>query len=282
MVWRYAGGELPLHKTHVMGILNVTPDSFSDGGRYAEPSAAIVRARELEANGASIVDIGAQSTRPGCTPLSAEEEWRRLQPVLTGLQGSLQVPISVDTFFPEVARRSLESGAAIINDVSGKLDGVMPSVAARYGAGLVMMHAGNGADDVGEGDSVAAVRRFFAQALAVAEQAGMDRRQLCLDMGIGFGKTREGDRQVIAQLPSILQDLPPVAVLCGASRKRVAAGAEETLPTEERLPGTLALHSLAQWNGARILRVHDVWEAVRAAESVDLLIKENIEWIRSK
>lgn len=274
MVWRYAGGALELSRTHIMGIVNVTPDSFSDGGRYETPAAVIARAGELERQGAAVVDIGAQSTRPGCTVLSPDEEWQRLSPVLAGLVGKLRVPVSVDTFYPEVARRALEAGAAIINDVSGSLINGMPALAAQYGAGLVMMHAGGGADDPGETNGPAAVRAYFKQALMTAEKAGLSREQVCLDIGVGFGKSREGDRQVIAQLPSLLADLPPVAVLCGASRKRVTAGLQGEVPVEERLPGTLALHTLAQWNGARILRVHDVKEAVRAAESVDMVLKE--------
>lgn len=274
MVWRYSGGTLQLDRTLVMGILNVTPDSFSDGGQFAEPEKAVAHAAEMERDGAAMIDLGGQSTRPGSRPISWQEEWERIHPVLLRLRETVGVPISVDTFYPEVAQRALENGAAVINDVSGSLQNGMPELAACYGAGLVMMHAGNGADDTGEEDAVAAVRRYFETALETAQKAGLPRENVCLDVGIGFGKSRRGDREVVARLAEIRKGLPPVAVLCGASRKRVTAGEEPLLPVTQRLPGTLAIHTLAQWNGARILRVHDVKEAVTAARLVDAVREE--------
>lgn len=269
MVWRYRNGELKLNRTHIMGVINVTPDSFFAGGRCASPSLALSRAREMEREGASVIDIGAQSTRPGSVQISEEEEWARLSPVLEVLQGQLSVPISVDTFYPRVARLALENGAAIINDVSGGLSGEMAALAAEFEAGLVMMHTGGQ-----EGtSSPAAVRSFFEQALIVAEKQGLARSFVCLDIGVGFGKTREKDRRLIAELSQIVKGLPPVALMCAASRKRVSCANDETLPPEERLSGTLALHTVAQWNGARVLRVHDVKEAVLAARNIDLLLK---------
>lgn len=266
----YKGGRLDLsHHTHIMGILNVTPDSFSDGGHYFSPESAVAHALEMQAQGADIIDIGAQSTRPGHTPVSPEEEWRRLEPVLAALRGRLAVPISIDTYFPEVACRAIEAGAHILNDVSGDPGNGMPETTVRCGAGLVMMHAGGGAQAEDTADAVAAVRLYFQEALAAASRAGLPPEAVCLDPGIGFGKSRTGDLELIARLPETLAGLPETAVLVGASRKRVVGACCGNPPPAERLPGTLALHTLAQWNGAHILRVHDVAAAVQAASVVD-------------
>lgn len=256
-----------------MGILNITPDSFSDGGRYLHPDRAVARALELEAEGADILDIGPQSTRPGHTPVSAEEELERLLPVLERLNGRLSIPISIDTYYPEVAEVALNRGAAIINDVSGSLENGMPGVAARYGAGLVMMHAGGGADDRAEVDAVAVVHSYFQKALEAAEQAGLPISCVCLDPGIGFGKSGRGDLELIARLAEVTAGLPPTALLVGASRKRVVGACCGNPPPEERLAGTLAIHTAAQLHGARILRVHDVKAAVQAARVTDALVK---------
>lgn len=276
----YRSGRLSLNSTVVMGILNVTPDSFSDGGRYASPEKALEHALEMQAQGAGILDVGAQSTRPGHVPISPEEEWARLEPVLDRLRGRIRIPISVDTYYPAVAKAALVSGADILNDVSGDLYNGMMELAAETGAGLVVMHAGGGADDVGAAgaDVVETVRRFFEKALARAAEVGLGRNRICLDPGIGFGKTREGDRRLVSSLPRLMQGLPDMAVLVGASRKRVVGDcAGEPVPLGERLSGTLAFHSIAQWNGARILRVHDVAEAVRAAAVVDELMREGAD-----
>lgn len=256
-----------------MGILNITPDSFSDGGRYLHPDRAVARALELEAEGADILDIGPQSTRPGHTPVSAEEELERLLPVLERLNGRLSIPISIDTYYPEVAEAALNRGAAIINDVSGSLENGMPGVAARYGAGLVMMHAGGGADDRAEVDAVAVVHSYFQKALEAAEQASLPMSCVCLDPGIGFGKSGRGDLELIARLAEVTAGLPPTTLLVGASRKRVVGACCGNPPPEERLAGTLAIHTAAQLHGARILRVHNVKAAVQAARVTDALVK---------
>ena len=269
-LFRYRGGELDLsHRTCIMGILNVTPDSFSDGGRYYDPAAAVARAMDIQRQGAGILDIGAQSTRPGHIPVSAEEERERLLPVLEALRGRLTIPISVDTYYPEVAEAALQRGVAILNDVSGCLEGSMPEVAARYGAGLIMMHPGIPGEPE---DAVAAVRAYFRWALERAAAAGLPAESVCLDPGIGFGKSRQGDWQLVARLRETMDGLPDAAVLVGASRKRAVGACCGNPPFEQRLAGTLAIHTLAQWNGAHILRVHDVAEAVQAAAVTDTLL----------
>lgn len=269
-ILQFCGGQLDLSvRTHIMGILNVTPDSFSDGGRYNAVDKAVERAIQIQEEGADILDIGGQSTRPGHTPISAEEEWRRIGPVLEALRGRVTIPISIDTYYKEVAVRALEAGAQILNDVSGSMNNGMPQVAAQYGAALVMMHGGNGADAEDSADAVHEVRRYFEQALELAEQAGLPASSVCLDPGIGFGKPRMGDIELIARLPELVHGLPDVALLVGASRKRVVGMCCGNPPFSERLPGTLAIHTLAQWNGAHILRVHDVAAAVQAARVTD-------------
>ena len=251
--------------TAVMGILNITPDSFSDGGRYTDTARAVARAREIEREGAAILDIGAQSTRPDAALLSAEEEWARLAPVLTALQGQLTIPVSVDTFYPSVAECALQHGACILNDVSGSLENGFPALAARYGAGLVMMarDAAHPAD----------IRAYFETALKEAARAGLASSQVCLDIGIGFHKTREADLDAVRHLQDILDGLPN-AVLVGASRKRVIAYAGGDAPVGERLGGTVALHTTAQLRGATVLRAHDVKEAVQAAAVIDMLLNK--------
>ncbi len=250
--------------TAVMGILNITPDSFSDGGQFADVSAAVERALAIEREGAAILDIGAQSTRPGATPLSDEEEWARLAPVLTALRGRLRIPLSVDTFFPSVAERALQHGACILNDVSGSLSNGFPALAARYGAGLVMM-----ANDAAHPSDI---RMYFEAALTAARDAGLPLSRVCLDIGIGFHKTREADLDAVRHLQDILDGLPTTAVLAGASRKRVIAFAGGDAPVAERLGGTIALHTAAQLRGATVLRVHDVKEAVQAAAVIDTML----------
>lgn len=259
-------------RTYIMGILNVTPDSFSDGGRFFDPSAAVDHALKMAEDGADIIDIGAQSTRPGHNPVAPEQEWERLRPVLTALQDRVAVPISVDTYYPEVAKAAVDAGASIINDVSGGLENGMPEVALSTGAGLIMMHSGGGSDDKGGGDAIRSVHAYFERALQYSVNAGLPYERICLDPGIGFGKDRQGDLQLAARLPELLHGLPKTAVLVGASRKRVIASCcENPPPPGERLAGTIAFHTVALWNGAHILRVHDIAEAVQAARVADAL-----------
>lgn len=277
----FRSGKLELTgRTAVMGILNATPDSFSDGGKYQEPEQAAIRARQMEEEGADLIDIGAQSTRPGHVPISAEEEWGRLEPVLRSVRRAVAVPLSIDTYYPSVARAALACGADILNDVSGGETNGLPELAAETGAALILMHAGKGADDDGEGqDAVETVRAYFERVLRLAERVGLPRERLCLDPGIGFGKGRRGDLRLAACLPELLRGLPETAVLFGASRKRVTAffsvAEGETPPAfDQRLGGTIAIHTAAQLGGAHILRVHDVAPAVQAARLIDALRRE--------
>ncbi len=267
--WRIRDGVLPLTHPLVMGILNVTPDSFSDGGRYDTPETAAARAAEMVAEGANILDIGAQSTRPGATYLSAAEEWARLAPCLKAVRAAVDVPLSVDTFHPEVAVQALTMGAHIINDVSGSEQNGMLAVAARYGAGIVCMRTGDvNGRTASPAQTVEDMHGYIRRILAAATAAGVSRGSICLDVGIGFGSSTAGDLALIARLQEFTAYGLPLLV--GASRKRVV---RETCG-EDLLIGSVALHTAAMVNGATVVRVHDVAETVAAARAVAALRKE--------
>lgn len=243
----------------VMGILNVTPDSFYDGGCYASPEAAVRRAVEIEREGADILDMGAQSTRPGSTPVSPQEELQRLVPVLQALQGQIKIPIAIDTFVPEVAHAALALGARIINDVSGTAAQAMAEAVLRHGAGWVLMHNNGGAGTAARYKDVIADVRAGLEALAAqAMQYGVPQASICLDPGIGFSKSREDDLRLLANIERVKPT--GFAFLVGASHKRVIAHAAG----EPGTAGSLAAHVIAQWGGADILRTHDIAQARQA------------------
>ncbi len=250
-----------LHKAQVMGILNLTPDSFSDGGLYSNAEAALRRALEIQTEGAAYIDLGAQSTRPGHSPVPPEEELRRLLPTLEVLRGKITIPISVDTFYPEVAREALQRGASIINDVSGCANPAMAELIYRHDAGWVLTHNAEVPEDE---DPVAAVSEGLQSLLTQALGLGLRREQLCLDPGIGFGKGMQTNLQLLASASELRT--PGVALMIGASRKRVVdfAVGGGTAP-DERLGGSVAAHTVAALGGADILRVHDVRQSVQAA-----------------
>ncbi len=252
---------LASHRTVVMGILNVTPDSFSDGGRFLEPAVAIAHAKRLAAEGADVLDIGAESTRPygGMTPVSLEEEMARLKPVVSAVVG-LGIPVSIDTIKAKVAAWALGEGAAIVNDVWGlQRDPDMARVVAEHRVPVIVMHNRDSADPAI--DIVADVTAFFERSLDIASKAGIGRDKIVLDPGIGFGKTPEQSMAVIARLGEFRRFGLPILV--GASRKRFIASVVPSDP-DHRLAGSLAAHLLAVENGAAIIRAHDVAETVQA------------------
>jgi dihydropteroate synthase len=245
----------------VMGVLNVTPDSFSDGGQFIDPQTAIAHARRMVAEGADILDLGAESTRPygGAVPVPLEDEFARLEPVLRAVV-DLGVPVSIDTIKPEVADWALRAGAAIVNDVWGlQRDPAMARVVAEHHAPVVVMHNRDAADPAI--DIVADVMAFFARSLEIAARAGVPREAIVLDPGIGFGKTPEQSMTVIARLEAFKSFGLPLLV--GASRKRFI-NAIVPSPPDRRLGGSIAAHLAAVRNGATIVRVHDVAETVQA------------------
>jgi dihydropteroate synthase len=245
----------------VMGVINVTPDSFSDGGRFLDAAAAIAQAQRLVAEGADILDIGAESTRPygNAVTVSLEEERARLAPILPAVV-ALGVPVSIDTMKAPVAAWALDAGAAIANDVWGlQRDADMARVVAGHGAPVIIMHNRDAADpDI---DIIKDVTDFFSRSLEIAWEAGIDRDHIALDPGIGFGKTPEQSLACIARLDAWRGfNLP---LLVGASRKRFIHSIVPSEPSE-RLGGSIAAHLIAVENGAAIIRVHDVAPMVQA------------------
>ena len=254
-------GLLAQGRPLVMGILNVTPDSFSDGGQFFDPAVAIAHAREMMQQGADILDIGAESTRPygGAQAVSADEELARLKPVLPEVV-KLGVPVSIDTIKATTAAYALDAGAAIVNDVWGlQRDSDMAPLVARRRVPVIVMHNRDAADP--NIDIIADVIAFFARSLEIASQAGIARDKIVLDPGIGFGKTPEQSIACLGRLDAFKRFGLPLLV--GASRKRFINSVAPSAPSE-RIGGSIAAHLIAAQKGAAILRVHDVRETVQA------------------
>jgi dihydropteroate synthase len=249
----------------IMGIVNVTPDSFSDGGRFLDERAAVSHAQRLVEDGADVVDIGAESTRPGAGVVDEAEEWRRLEPVLKGLR-DLPIPISVDTTKSGVARRALELGAAWINDVSGLEDPEMSAVCARSGCTLVLMHRRGTPttmqDDTRYRDLIGEVETYLMSRVDRAIEAGVDRSSIIIDAGVGFGKVSSDNVSLIAATPRLKAH--GLRVLVGASRKRFIGDLTGVEDPAERLFGSLGAALGAAACGADVLRVHDVRATVQA------------------
>jgi dihydropteroate synthase len=245
-----------------MGVLNVTPDSFSDGGLYLDPEAAVAHGRQLAADGADLIDVGGESTRPGAEPVAAEEELRRVVPVIERLAASVSLPLSIDTTKEPVARAALAAGASFVNDVSAlRLDQAMPALVAESRVDVCLMHMQGEprtmqADPRYE-DVVSEVKAFLEKRLGFAVAEGIPEDRVWLDPGIGFGKTLEHNLELLRRLAEIVAIGRPVVV--GASRKRFI-GALTGRPEAERLPASLAAAVLAFERGASMLRVHDVRE----------------------
>lgn len=250
----------------VMGIVNVTPDSFSDGGRYLGPDAALGHARRLIAEGADILDIGGESTRPGAAPVSEAEELDRVIPLITAIRAESAIPISIDTLKPAVARTAVTAGATIWNDVSALRGPAAPAVAAELGCEVVLMHMlgepGTMQDDPRYDDVVAEVEAFLLARAEAAMAAGVAREKLWLDPGIGFGKTLAHNLALLSALPRFVALGFPV--LLGASRKRFIAAIGRTADADHRLGGSLAAALTGAQTGVAAVRVHDVRETAQA------------------
>jgi len=273
MIWRCRDRVFDLStRTLVMGIVNVTPDSFSDGGRFFAPGAAIAHARRLLAEGADLIDLGAESTRPGAAPVSAAEQIRRLAPVLEALAADPGACFAVDTASAEVAGVALGLGARVVNDVTALADPAMAGTLARSGAGLVLMHMlGTPAtmqQDPRYDDVAREVRDHLAGRLAAARAAGVDATCIALDPGIGFGKTVAHNLELLARLDELETLGRPLLV--GVSRKSFL-GRLLDLPVDQRLEGGLAASAVAVFRGARVVRTHDVAATVRAARVAEAL-----------
>lgn len=263
-------------ETLVMGILNVTPDSFSDGGKWNTLDRALDHAMQMVEGGAAIIDVGAESSRPGFVPVSAAEEIERLAPFLEHIAPKIPVPISIDTFKAETARAALQLGADILNDIWGlqyqeEPRGAMARVAAEAGAPVVVMHNQTGTEY--PGDIVDAMRNFFRESLVIAEEAGVKKDALIFDPGIGFGKTPAANIEVLHRLHELTAlDGEPYPLLLGASRKSFI-GYALGLPVEERLEATGAATVLGIASGAAIVRVHDVKEIARMCRMADVILE---------
>jgi dihydropteroate synthase len=254
--WRIRDAALPLgRRTLLMGIINVTPDSFSDGGKFLDAEAARRQAETLVRDGADIIDIGGESTRPGAAPVNAEDEWRRVGPVIRAVVKASDTPVSIDTYKAETARKALEAGVKIVNDVwAFQKDTEMARVAADFGAGVVLMHNREHAD--AGIDIVKDVTAFLSRSVEAALKAGVKEGSIVLDPGVGFGKTVEQSAEVITRLDTVKALGFPV--LLGASRKRFIGHLLGIENPADRLNGTLGAHLAGAANGADIIRAHDI------------------------
>jgi dihydropteroate synthase len=263
-------------RTHVMGILNATPDSFSDGGRFAAADRALAHAREMAAAGADIIDIGGESTRPGAAPVTEEEELRRIIPLIERLSAELTVPISVDTYKSSVARKALEAGASIINDISGlRFSPDMAKVAADFGAAVVIMHIKGTPRDMQQNpvytDVVGEVTAYLEEGIELAVRAGVDREKIMVDPGIGFGKNLEHNLTILNRLDEFKSLGRPIVL--GTSRKKFIGTILDIPAPEQRVDGTAATVALGIERGAAIVRVHDVARMAQTARMTDAILK---------
>ena len=262
-------------RTLVMGVLNVTPDSFSDGGKFLDTEKAVSRALEIEREDADILDIGGESTRPGSEAISADEQLARILPVLKKLRGKLKIPISIDTQSAVVARAAIEAGAEIINDISAlRHDPEMAAVAKSAGVPVILMHMRGEPRTMQQGpfarDVMKDIASGFREALRRAQQAGIRRSQILLDPGIGFGKNYNQNFEVLARLPKLSRFGCPIVI--GTSRKAFIGAALANLPAEERAWGTAATVAASILGGAYIVRVHDVAQMVQVAKITDRIL----------
>ena len=280
--WQTVNRSLPIgERPLVMGVLNVTPDSFSDGAQFCSLDRALEHAQRMIAEGADIIDIGGESTRPGARAVSAEDEIRRVVPLIEALATQTTIPISIDTTKSQVAAAALRAGAAIVNDISAlRFDPQIADEVSKAGAGLVLMHSRGTPATMQSlppvADIMSEVTSSLRRSLREAERRGVKRESLCLDPGIGFGKTSAQNVELIAMLDKVAQAFPDLPILIGPSRKSfighlLANEAGEPAPATDRLHGTMASVTAAILCGAHIVRVHDVKAAVETARVADAI-----------
>ena len=266
-----------LQKTFVMGILNVTPDSFSDGGLYLDKQRAVERAHQMIKDGADIIDIGGLSTRPGSEPVSVREELRRTVPVIEALSGEIDVPISIDTYRSEVAVEAIRAGASMVNDISGlRFDPEMPAVVSEAGVPVVLMHIRGTPGDMQKDPTYEAlipeIMDYLRESIKMAEDSGI--KDIIVDPGIGFGKTFDHNLEIINNLVEFTMLGRPVLV--GPSRKAFIGEVLGGAPPAERIEGTAAVVAASVLNGANIVRVHDVKEMARVVRVADAIKRERV------
>ncbi len=278
MVYYFKGNGFSFEinkRTYIMGILNVTPDSFFDGGQWNSPEKAVKHALKMQENGADIIDIGAQSTRPGSILLSEDEELEIIKKYIPAVTSAVNVPVSVDTFYPRVAEYCLENGAKIINDVSSKMDREMALVVKKHNAGWIVMHTGNAsasqeADYSKCGGVVNDVLAFFDKAEKIAAEYAISRENICFDMGFGFGKSHNDNLELLRNINKLKS--PERALLTALSCKRLVKN-ETGADGYDRVFGTLAADTLAISGGTDFIRVHHVKEACLAAKMTDAVVR---------
>jgi dihydropteroate synthase len=274
--WKLAHRSLKYgERTLVMGVLNVTPDSFSDGGQFFAFERAIEQAERMISEGAAIIDVGGESTRPGSEFISEDEELRRVIPVIERLaSSSSSIPISIDTTKPSVARAALEAGAEIVNDISGlRFDQAIADEVAKANAGLVLMHSRGTPKDMQQmppvADIMSEVISGLHESVATAEQRGVRRESIVIDPGIGFGKTADQNVELIAKLDYLAREFSDLPLMIGTSRKSFIGKLLDNAPADQRLFGTIASIVAAVMNGAHIVRVHDVRATAQAVKVAD-------------
>jgi dihydropteroate synthase len=276
-IWEFSRRRYDLHdRTLVMGIINVTPDSFSDGGRFNSTDAALVRAAEMVAEGADILDVGGESTRPGGGAVSLQEELDRVVPVVEKLVAEFALPVSVDTTKLEVARAALGAGAEIVNDISGlRFEPELADSVAEYSAGLILMHSRGELNSL---HSQPPLENIFDEvinslrgAVAKAERRGVARKSIVLDPGVGFSKTFEQNLALVANFGKLIEALPEFGWMIGTSRKSFIGKILGNAPVTDRLSGSLATITTAVLGGAHLVRVHDVKETVATVRMAEAL-----------
>jgi dihydropteroate synthase len=266
-------------KTYIMGVLNITPDSFSDGGIYFDKSSAIERAYQLVEEGADIIDIGGESTRPGSEPISIQEELRRTIPVIESIAEKIKIPISIDTYKSEVAKSALDAGASMVNDISGlRFDPKMPYVVSEYKVPVVIMHIKGPPKDMQVNPVYEAlipeIMDYFRIGIKIATGAGISEDKIIIDPGIGFGKTFNHNLEIINNLREFTFLEKPI--LIGLSRKAFIGKILGDAPVTERLEGTAAAVAISIINGANMIRVHDLKEMAKVAKVTDAVKREKI------
>jgi dihydropteroate synthase len=276
MHWQTSRRQISLDRPLVMAILNVTPDSFSDGGDHMSVDDALQRVERFNEEGADILDIGGESTRPGSSIVPVDEELKRVIPMIEAIAGRFDIPISVDTTKSEVAQRAVDAGAEIINDISGlRFDERIADIAAEKGTGLVLMHSRGSFETLHfqpqVEDILAEVSEQLRQSIVTARSHGVNNEQIALDIGIGFGKTQEQNLELLAKLDRLVNEFQAYPILVGTSRKSFIGKVLGGTGPSERLAGSLASAIIAVENGARIVRVHDVRatvDALRVAKAI--------------
>jgi len=276
MNWHISRRRLSLEKTLLMAILNITPDSFSDGGKFFTIDQALKQTESLIENGADMIDVGGESTRPGSARVTIDEEIRRVVPMIEAINKRFDLPISVDTSKSEVAEKAFEAGAVIINDVSGlRFDERIAAVAAKHQTGLVLMHLRGSFEtmhsQIPVDDIFREVSEGFRESIATAKAYNVGESAIALDVGIGFSKTFEQNLELLAKLDKLTSEFASFPVLVGASRKSFLGKMLGGAPPEQRLAGSLASAAIAVWNGARIVRVHDVKETAEMLKVIEAI-----------